>query len=126
MEELYREGSVYYFTNRRLLQNAVEYKHKQLDQEISQAETDLAMLAVTDEALGKIETLLLEMRELALRAANDADCDRQALDLLFQEKKGLIDAAVQDASHKGVNLLDGSLGSLDAIIAAIGDSFPEV
>jgi len=121
------ENGVAYYIDMTLLRRAREKALKQeeieaLDRQIAQAERDLWIVKTTEMSLKKIQDVLDEMRNIAVEAAENPKADRKALNRKLDGLKLEIDKIVADATVDGVNLLDGSMGSIDNVIKAISDA----
>jgi flagellin-like hook-associated protein FlgL len=89
------------------------------EKEAANIRESMELIHKAEVALDKMNTILLEMKGLAQRAADDETADPAALDRQFQHLKGELAATIEEANYGGYNLLDGSLGSLEDALKVI-------
>lgn len=90
-----------------------------LDLEIQTIQQDLNMVKAAKEALDHVERVLTQIRALTLEAV---DAEEFRRDQIHQEMELLdeaMDKIIANASYNGLNLLDGSMGSISSILAQI-------
>jgi len=86
-----------------------------LGQASRNSQDGIAVVQTSEGALNEISSLLNRMRELSVQSANDtnSNADRETLDQELQQLVSEIDRIAQVTSFNGINLLDGSTGTLD-------------
>jgi len=79
------------------------------------AQDGVSLTQTAEGALQEVSNNLTRMRELAIQAANGTltTTDRTTIDTEFQELIAEIDRTSGEASFNGLNLLNGSLASID-------------
>jgi flagellin len=85
-----------------------------LRQAIDNSETGIAMIQTAEGALNEVSASLVNMRQLAVHAANEAVNDEEMLHADQEEINnilGMIDRISQDAQYGKKHLLDGSKGA---------------
>ena len=91
------------------LHNIRSTRLRNLTQGIANTQDAMTMSRLQDHSLSQIEDIVLRMRDLALRAANEAvNPDRDALDLELQELKTLINKIAYGTTFNGLELLTGN------------------
>ena len=84
-------------------------------QAIDNSETAVSMIQTTEASMGEIGALLLEMRQLAIYAANEGVSDTAELEAIqreFDNAVRSIDRIVEQSQFGNIKLLDGSNGVL--------------
>jgi hypothetical protein len=116
-------GMVYFIDPNDILSHHIRRKKAQIDAEMAEIREELGQIRAAKDGLERVEELLRQMRELAVRAAEGdvTQPKRVALNGEFQALKVKIAEAVAGAEYNGVNLLEGSISDIAAVIAAIGD-----
>lgn len=122
MVELPQDGIVYYIDGRQFVAGRIKKEIEKVDKRIADTKEELALLATAEKALGRVEGILREMRGLAVKAAGGGPVDRERLNAEFQGLKREADKVIREASYKGINLLDGTFGDIEGIIAAIKEA----
>ncbi|MDL2233627.1 hypothetical protein LJC63_08650 [Ruminococcaceae bacterium OttesenSCG-928-L11] len=117
------DGMVYYLDTPAIAKFQREKQVEKLDKEMEQTVEDIRMLQVTQTALESIESLLLQMKELATLALQPHCPNRLRLNQQFQALKQEIDRVVESAEYNGMNLLNGSIGPYSEIIAMLQKAF---
>ena len=125
------ENGVAYYIDMSLLRRACEKALRQeeieeLDRQIERAERDLHIVKTTSMSLKMIQDVLAEMRRIAVEAALNPAADRKALNRKLDKLKLEIDKIIEGATVDGVNMLDGSMGSIDNVIKAISDALNDM
>ncbi|MCL2033969.1 MAG: hypothetical protein FWG94_04470 [Oscillospiraceae bacterium] len=125
------ENGVAYYIDMALLRRAREKALRKeeieaLDRQIERAELDLNIVKTTSMSLKMIQDVLAEMRRIAVEAALNPTADRKALNRKLNELKLEINRIIEGATVDGVNMLDGSMGSIDNAIKAIGDALSDL
>lgn len=121
-----QEHGIIYHIDFELLRKAremdIQKQIGQLDNQIENAEQDLQLLTATESALDRVQRTLEQMRDIAVEANSNPRADRDKLNKKFEAHKTQIGAIIKSATFAGVNLLDGSMGNINAIIAAIDET----
>ena len=121
MDSLPQECMVYYLNENIIAAARVRSKIKKIDEEMQNTREEVKRLHAAQEALLKIESLLRQMRRIAeLASADDPPFSRELLDKQFQKLRNDITDIIASSEYGGVNLLDGSLGTINGIIASLG------
>ena len=86
-----------------------------LDQAGRNAADGISLVQVAEGALDEVNNILLRMRELAEQAATETlgEAERGYLDQEYQELLSEIDRISATAEFNGINLLDGTAGTLN-------------
>ena len=97
----------------------------QLDQNVRNAETANDLLQVTQAPLRESSQILLQMREMAVAAANGhlVDSQREILDAEFNQLRAGIDRLVVATRYNNDALLAGQIAVDDQTSTAVADSF---
>lgn len=104
---------------RRTQSNAIRTEIEKVDEQIKNAERDLLLVKTAEKALAQIQVVLLQMRGIAVEAAASQAADRVRLSAQLNALKEQIDRIVASATCGGVNLIDGSMGSVRSVIEAV-------
>lgn len=117
------KGGVVYHIDMELIRKARERDLRQqiarVNEQAQDAQRDLMLIKTAETALIQVQETLENMRALAVEAATNPNADRADLNLQVDALKRKIDEIVKSSTFDGVNLLDGSMGSINSIIAAI-------
>ena len=91
-----------------------------LNQAVRNANDGISMLQTAEGATNEITNMLQRMRELAVQAANDtySDADRTALNSEFTALRTEIARVASTTQWNGMNVLDGSRGTIKYQIGA--------
>lgn len=90
-----------------------------IDMQIENAERDLLVFKAAETALVKVESLLRQMRSLAVEASSNPKANKKLLNKQLDSYKKQVGEIVESATCDGINLLDGSMGSINNVIAAV-------
>lgn len=85
---------------------------KALDRSSNNTQDGVSVVQTAENALSEVESMLQRMRELAVQAANDTNCDgdRDAIQEEIYELEKEIDRISTDTEYNTMPLLDGTLG----------------
>jgi flagellin len=93
---------------------------RSLNQAVRNSNDGISLVQTAEGALSEIESALTRMRELAIQSSNGtlSDPDRSNLQAEFQQLNESIDQVARSTNFNGINLLDGTSGTLTFQVGA--------
>jgi len=91
-----------------------------LDQAVRNANDAISLMQTADSSLVSVSDMMQRMRELAVQGASDTNVasDRTALNAEFTALRSEISRTVSNTQWNGMNILDGSAGTLNFQVGA--------